>query len=196
MLEMGNKKKTGKKAVIYCGLLLILGGLVFAVFGALYEARYLTTGGADSTTFTTGGIGDAAPELVEAAEYRENLAALEKTCADLTKDDPDGRVYEPIVGRYLGSKSYASGSPSGVSSTWHSLNMVIAMNDVEVKVYVGADREEFSDLMVQVTKIIGKKYMNWPDSEDTNFQIGLCTYKNNSKNYNGSVKTLVKVGSK
>lgn len=87
------------------------------------------------------------------SEYRKDIAALEKTCADLTKDDLDGRVYEPIVGRYLGSKSQTMMVPS-ISSTWVSYKMVFQTKNGNVIVYAGADIN-FKEYFSKVEKILG-----------------------------------------
>lgn len=128
--------------------------------------------------------------------YESALTKLKVVCADVTSNDPERRVYEPIVGRYLGSKSYSAASTGHSASNNPYHKMVIRSDKLEKEVYFGAEREEFRKLMQDVGRIIGDQYMDWPNSPDTDFDVGICGHADERGHYVGRPETLVKLGVK
>ena len=130
-------------------------------------------------------------EKVSSASYEENLAVLEKTCAELTASDTEGRVYEPIVGRYLETESRRADFISSSDSFVH--HMVFLTQRGKIALYGRVPSEGYDKHFSDIAKVLGK---NPSDSaEDTEVVYGICA--NNAETgayYFGNESTLMQLG--
>lgn len=169
------------------------------VFLILFSMHWIANQSFILSAFANGEGTKSVSEVKESAQpdYETKLKELEKTCALLTKNDSSDRVFEAIVGRYIGSKSYSAASPSHSGSTWVSHKMVLFSDGQEKEVYFGASEQQgFRRIMKHVSGIIGDQYMHWPNSPDTDFEVGICARVKPGGNYSGNPETLVKIGVK
>ena len=119
----------------------------------------------------------------------EATAQLKATCDKLTQEDTEGRVYEPIVGRYLGSKSQIW-NVAGVSKSM-THKMIFATDSGEIPVYTGTHIDLLQDYFAKITPILGKDAVEMKG--DTTNTFGLCAFLNNADWHVGEVETLRKI---
>ncbi len=128
--------------------------------------------------------------VFQAMEPQDNFKKLEKTCAALTENDPDGRVYEPIVGRFLGSESQIY----SVSGPWPEridLRMVLGSDSRNADVYYTVPVKDNLVLAEKLFSVVGKDTI--VQKVDSNKIYGICAYKNERDNNIGALKTFVKL---
>ena len=132
--------------------------------------------------------------LVSCVETKEktDIALLKETCDELTKNNTEGRVYEPIVGRYLGSKSYTSYAPTHSGITSFSHKIILHADNGELIIYIGDDEKLFKEFFSNLSDIIGKEAVY--EKKDTVSKYGICVFRNNANHYVGVTETLKKVG--
>jgi|GEM_PF-6766020 len=120
------------------------------------------------------------------SEYRKNFAELEQVCAELTENDPDGRVYEAIVGRYLASKSETRMFP-GLNFLLN-ITMVFKKGWREFEVLVGVSRENQGEFHHYLLSVLGHEAVK--EEKDTTKKYGICAFKNKRGEYLGAKDTL------
>jgi len=112
------------------------------------------------------------------SEYQNNITVLKKTCADLTKNNSEGRVYEPIVGHYLKNKSFTSVEQPNPGPTEYS-NIITFVND-------GEETSLYSERMTH--HMFNEKYMlilkqviyERSDANSEKNVYGICGYRDAS----------------
>jgi hypothetical protein len=128
-------------------------------------------------------------------EYQENLTKLEKTCAELTKNDPDGKVYEPIIGRYVTKKSYSASEQGGGGPERYMHQITLLEGDKEVTVHskVMMQEEYNTEYLPLLKKVID--FPEWHGSTEYTDEIyGLCAFQGSSSKYVININTLTKIG--
>lgn len=125
----------------------------------------------------------------ESSNLSSRTQALSQDCKALSSKT--GRDYQPVVGRYLGSKSKIQYPPSHTNTTWYSYQMVfLGDNNEELSIHSGADRENFDQFLASLSKALGEDRLE----EDTKEKFGICTYRNNVERYTGMIETFIKMG--
>ncbi len=122
-------------------------------------------------------------------EPQDNFIKLEKTCVALTKNDADDRVYEPIVGRYLSSKSQAFHVTDGSKSMGYRMHIMLKTGEVEI--YSSVHVDEYQNFLDMIYTIMGKEIIL--NKIDTDEIYGVCAYENEHNVNIGALETLVKL---
>ncbi len=135
-------------------------------------------------------LGTGIMYMLYPSEYQKKLADLESACAELTQNDPEGRVYNPIVGRYLGSKSKTMMVPS--ISGWLSHIMVFQDGAKEIIIYTGTNINVVKKYFTNIEMVLGKEAVH--QQKDTEKKYGICVFKNNANNFVGKIETLTQIG--
>jgi len=120
------------------------------------------------------------------SEYRKNFAELEQACAELTENDPDGRVYELIVGRYLASKVVVMTVPDLNFLSY--IRMVFKKGWREFEVSVAVSHENKAEFHHYLLSVLGHEAVK--EKKDTTKKYGICTFKNKRGEYLGAKETL------
>jgi len=125
------------------------------------------------------------------SEYQNNITVLKNTCADLTKNNSEERVYEPIVGQYLVSKSrthHVSPGPNNLN-----LSMVfIERSGKEIDVHYSLAMEKSEYIFDKLFSVVGEA--NIKQKIDTNEEYGICIYRNSYNVNIGELETFMKLG--
>ncbi len=122
------------------------------------------------------------------SEYQRNLKLLEKTCGDLTRNDLDGKVYEPVIGKYIKRKSLTSIEEGTNSPARYSSKVVLWYKDNEITLFSKTMTQEiYNDDYLPIIK----KVFDEPDNQNRIY--GICGYQEDDK-YIGIISTLRKLG--
>lgn len=113
---------------------------------------------------------------------------LKQICDSLTEDSKDGRVYESMIGQYLGSKSqtFEVGSSDQINHI-----IYFRQGEEETKIYESIGKEEAKRFFRHLHEVVGKHTIK--DKKDTDALFGICAFKNYQKAYFGKWKTLRKI---
>jgi hypothetical protein len=127
-------------------------------------------------------------------EYRKNFAKLERTCTELTKNDSNGRKYEPIVGRYVKKKSYIT-MDQGDGPTRFSHQITLINNKKEITSFseVMTTQENYKKYTSIVNSVVEIPEWRGP-IEYTEETYGLCGFRNSSNKYIANIETLQQIG--
>ncbi len=196
---MKKKKETSKTRKVLSYIIFVFLILCTFIFFGMYpllneiddyvQKNSLPMGGTAQLTKDPTKYNSNAGTEKKVNSIEKNLELLKKACTDLTKSE--SRLYEPIIGYYLGSKSYSAGSPSGTNSDWTSHRMVLKTEGGEKIIRIGSKKDYFKIIEKKLEAVIGSKYLKWPDGIDTEFQVGICaTESNYSETYKGSTSYI------
>ena len=131
-----------------------------------------------------GGVGLA--YVVLPSEYERNYAALARECAVVTENDEHGRVFEPVVGRYIERKSLGT-IVSGSDSFGHQV--VLEKSGREFSVLSG-------DLMSNYKKYFDSFNRKFEDVEYASndkrlMHFGICASKHKGyQSFYGKIETF------
>ncbi len=125
------------------------------------------------------------------SEYQNNITVLKDTCANLTKNNSEERVYKPIFGQYSVSKSrthHVSPGPNNLN-----LSMVfIERTGKEIDVHYSFTMEKSEYIFDKLFSVIGEA--NIKQQTDTNEEYGICIYRNSYNVFIGELETFMKLG--
>ncbi|MCB1682100.1 MAG: hypothetical protein H6858_09545 [Rhodospirillales bacterium] len=126
------------------------------------------------------------------------LESLKSKCLQLSHNDADGRVFEPLTGMYLASKTVAALPPTIFNPTSNynpprifSYEMIWSTRSGEIKVYSGARQDEYDDFVARLAAIIGPEAVY--QKRDMKHVWGICVTKTNAEVYVGDVDSLTRM---
>ncbi|MGH1375787.1 MAG: hypothetical protein ACRBCK_05495 [Alphaproteobacteria bacterium] len=126
-------------------------------------------------------------------EYRSDVQELEKICKVLTQKKKGGRVYKPIIGRYLGSKSWIGGPPTHSGSDRVSHKMYLQdRTGYTYNIMAGFHQDRFLDGYIHAVSIVENDAID--KRLDTVEEFGICAWRQDKSGFIGIVESMRKMG--
>jgi hypothetical protein len=121
------------------------------------------------------------------------LSPLDVLCNKLSTESGDS--YEPIVGKYLTSKSYNALSPSDRLPKYVTYNLSLKTEDGEILVSNGVDLDLSGGIEKHFMTVFGESPFsrNFKKKSDLDAQYGICAFKNEQGFFVGELETFRRI---